>query len=175
MRRARRAAPRRRRVCRRNAPSLPHPPGFLPLLANAARDAAWGSQGGGGSNGRPGSDLSNRWVVHYWMGARCGVDKAGAAAALAVQLKALIETEEQASPPSFCDIHVCLTLSPSGPFVTLAFFLHIYSSAYIGIRCIPVYTGIHRYTPVYTGIHRYTPVYTLGILRHLLFLGSHAS
>ena len=111
-----------------------------------------GPKGGRGSNGRPRSDPSNRWVVHYWMGARCGVDKAGAAAALAVQLKALIETEEQASPPRFAISTFVLH------FPRLAHTSHSHSS----------YTSIHRHISAFTGIHRYTPVCT-GM--HLAFSG----
>tara|TARA_B100000795_G_scaffold62427_1_gene41924 strand:+ start:125 stop:436 length:312 start_codon:yes stop_codon:yes gene_type:complete len=61
------------------------------VLASIA-DGGGGGGGGGGTQGGGGTKRS--WHVHFWIGASCGADKAGAAAALTVQLCGLLEEDE---------------------------------------------------------------------------------
>ena len=157
MRRARRAAPRRRRVCRRNAPSLPHPPGFLPLLANAARDAAGGSQGGGGfqwasgvgSEQPLGCSLLDGRAVRCRQGGGCRCARRAAQGA-----------HRDGGTGKSSKFLRYTRLSYTFPVWPIRHTRILPTHLFIGIYRYSVYTGVYWHTPVHTGIHRYTPVYT---------------
>ena len=65
----------------------------LASIADGGRGAGGGA-GGGGGGGTNGGGAKKSWHVHFWIGASCGADKAGAAAALTVQLCGLLEEDE---------------------------------------------------------------------------------